>query len=113
MEQLKPPVRWLKAHWDEEDVLYFFEADEDGWVLRQVELCGPDRAPTVAAALSEWPDANREGIDAVRAYEAKDGGLSERPITEWDPGFPGVEIDRAEFEETWHRARAHLDANRP
>lgn len=43
MGPLKPSVRWLKAHWDEEDVLFFFEADEDGWVLRQVELRGPDR----------------------------------------------------------------------
>jgi hypothetical protein len=53
MDRLKPPVRWLNSHWDE-DVLFFFEADEDGWVLRQVELCGPDRTPTVAASLAEW-----------------------------------------------------------
>jgi hypothetical protein len=31
MDGLKCPVRWLKAHWDEEDVLFFFEIDEDGW----------------------------------------------------------------------------------
>lgn len=62
MDALKPAVRWLKSYWDEEDVLYFFEADEDGWVLRQVELRGPDRTPAVAAYLAEWPDANRDGL---------------------------------------------------
>ena len=76
-----------------------------------MELSGQDRVPTTAAALSECPHGNREGIEAVRAYEAKYGGVSERPITEWDPGFPGVDIDRAEFEEVWDRARAHLEAN--
>jgi hypothetical protein len=84
MDRLKPPVRWLKSYWDDEDVLFFFEADEDGWVLRQVELCGPDRTPTVAASLAEWPDADRGGIDAVRAYEAKYGALADQPISEWD-----------------------------
>ncbi len=113
MDPLKPPVRWLKAHWDEEDVLFFFEADEDGWVLRQVELRGPERTPTVAAALAEWPDADREGVDAVGAYQAKYGGLADQPITEWDPDFPGLEIDRPEFDEVWDHARAHLEAKRP
>jgi len=101
-----------RFHRDEEDVLFFFEADEDGWVLRQVEQSGPDRIPTGAAALAESPDANREGIDAVRAYEAKYGRLAEQPITSWDRDFPGLEINRAEFEEVWERARAHLDTNR-
>jgi hypothetical protein len=57
MDGLKPAVRWLRSYWDEEDVRYFFEADEDGWVLRQVELRGKDRTPAVAASLEEWPDA--------------------------------------------------------
>jgi hypothetical protein len=106
---LKPAMRWFKSRWDEEEVLLFFEANEDGWVLRQVELRGPDRAPAVAAALAEWPDAKRDGLAAVQAYEAKYGALADQPISEWDAGFPHVAIDRAEFEEVWNRARAHLD----
>lgn len=110
MNALKPAVRWLKYYWDEEDVLFFFEADEDGWVLRQVELRGPDRTPAVAASLAEWPDVDRDGLTAVQAYEAKYGGLADQPIGEWDAGSPNdEEIDRAEFEAEWHRARAHLD----
>jgi hypothetical protein len=108
MDALKPAVRWLKSYWNEEDVLYFFEADEDGCVLRQVELRGPDRTPAVASALAEWPDAGRDGLAAVKAYEAKYGALADQPIGEWDTGFPHDEIDGAEFEVTWQRARAHL-----
>jgi len=34
-------VRWLKSYWEDEDILFYFEFDEDRWVLRQVELKGP------------------------------------------------------------------------
>lgn len=108
MAPLKPATRWLKSSWHEEDVLFFFEADEDGWVLRQIELKGPDRTPTVAAALAELPDADRDGLAAVQAYEAKYGALADQPITEWDEGFPHVEVERTEFETVWQHARAHL-----
>lgn len=103
-------MRWLKAYWDEDDLELFFEVDADLVVLRQVELRGPSRVPTVAAALAELPDANREGIDAVCRYEARYGVLSDQPLGELDVDFPHVEVSRAEFERVWARARAHLDA---
>ena len=108
MDRLKPPVRWLKAYWHDDDISYFVEADEDGWVLRQVELRGSDETPRVATALAEWPDAMRDGLAAVQAYEAKYGALAEKPISDWND-FPGVAIARDEFETVWRRARAHLD----
>jgi hypothetical protein len=108
MDGRKQPVRWLKAHGDDDEIWYFVEADEDGWVLRQVELRGPDEMPRVAAALAEWPDADRDGLDAVQAYEAKYGALADQPISAWSD-FPGVAITRDEFETVWRRARAHLD----
>lgn len=40
MAPLKPATRWLKSSREDEGVLFFFEADEDGWVLRQIELEG-------------------------------------------------------------------------
>lgn len=61
----KPPVRWLKSYWDEEDILYFFEIDEDTWTLRQIELQGPTQTPMAAAALAEWPDPTANGLDAM------------------------------------------------
>ena len=43
-------MRWLRHYWDEEDVTQFFEIDDEGWVVRQVELRGALQVPTVAAA---------------------------------------------------------------
>ena len=109
MKVLNAPVRWLKSHWSDEDIWYFFEADEDGWVLRQVELHGREQTPACAAALAEWPDAMTEGLEAVQKYESKYGAPSEKPISTWDADFPHEEISRAEFDEVWSRARAHLE----
>jgi hypothetical protein len=106
MDVSKPAVRWTRAYWDEEDIIFFFETDEDGWVLRQVELRGADKTPAAAAALVEWPDADREGLAAVHAYEAKYGALADQPI-EWNEG-PYIDVERAEFETVWQDARAHL-----
>ena len=50
-------MRWVEAHDDEEDIAYFFELDAECCARRQVELHGADRAPAVAAALAELPDA--------------------------------------------------------
>ena len=108
MEPLKPAVRWLKAYWDEEDVWFYFEADEDGWVLRQIELTGPARTPTTAASLAEWPDASTLGIEAVRRYASKYGALAEGPIADWD-GAPYEEIEQADFDALWARARSQLE----
>jgi hypothetical protein len=106
MEVSKPPVRWTQAYWDEEEITFFFETDEDGWVLRQVELRGPDKTPMVAAALAELPNADREGIAALQAYEAKYGALADQPI-EWNEGAY-IDVERAEFETVWQHARKHL-----
>jgi hypothetical protein len=106
---LKPPVRWLKEYWDEEDVWFFFEIDEDGWVLRQVELTGPALAPTTASSLAEWPDADVDGIEAVRAYDSKYGSTADQPIKDLPSGFAAASIDPLEFERIWSDARAHLE----
>ena len=102
-------MRWLRSYWDEEEITYYFEADEDGWVLRQVELEGSERLPRAAAALAEWPDADADGLPAVRAYEASYGGLADQPITSWDPDFPHEEITAEVFEDIWSMARAALE----
>ena len=108
VEGLKPPVRWLTSYWDEEDILFHFEADEDGVVLRQIELQGPTRTPIGAASLAELPDARTAGSAAVSEYEQTFGALADQPITEWDAGFPHEEISAAQFEEVWVAARRDL-----
>jgi len=102
-------VRWLRHYLDEEDVTYFFEIDDEGWVVRQVELRGGSQTPTVAAARAELPDANRDGLAAVQAYEAKYGVLAEQPMSKWDADFRHADVEPAEFEVIWNQARAHLE----
>ena len=110
VKDLKPPVRWLKSYWGEEDVLFFFEFDEDGWVLRQVELRGPTRTPIAAAAMSEWPDPQTDGLDAIRAYTARYGGLADQPMSTWDADFPHEDISAEAFEDVWRKARSKLES---
>ena len=112
MGPLKPATRWFKSRWNEVDVWFFFETDEDGWVLRQIELRGPDQVPTVGASLAEWPDAGGDGLDAVQAYESKYGALADAPTSEWDADFPSIPIEHGEFERMWSRARVHLEGAR-
>ena len=112
MKVEKPAVRWLSSLWEEGDILYYFEADEDGWVLRQVELRGPERTPAAAASLAELPDAKAEGgTQAVQDYRAKWGGLSDQPIPRWHTDFPHDDISSEEFEEVWRAARVYLEGS--
>jgi hypothetical protein len=90
-------------------ILYFFEADEEGWVLRQIELKGPERTPAGAAARAEPPDPRVEVSDALMAYQSKWGGLSDQPITRWDENFPHEEISGEAFDAVWATSRKYLD----
>jgi hypothetical protein len=100
-------VRWIMSYWDEEDVTFFFEVGDDGWVVRQVELAGQDQRPISAAALAEWIDASEAG--GVEAYEARFGRVAESPIGDWGEGFPQVDLSLVEYEEVWRGARLFLD----
>ena len=108
LQKAGPAVRWVSFYWAERETLYFFEADEAGWVRRQVELKGPKRTPVVAADRAEWPDAQVDGSDALIAYQAKWGGLSDQPMSHWIKDFPHEEISREAFEEVWATSRQYL-----
>lgn len=105
VEGLKPPARWLSSYWDEDDILFYFEADEDGVVLRQVESKGPSRTPIAAGSLAELPDARIVGSAPVAEYYQRWGGIADQPIPVWGEDFPHEDITADEFEAVWQRAR--------
>lgn len=96
-------TRWFRSHWAEGDTWFYFEADADGWVTRQVELEGPPEMPIAAASLAEWEAAQRAGT--LRDYEATFGSTAEIPVQEWDAHEP-QDLAAEEFETVWLTARA-------
>ncbi|MEV6993169.1 hypothetical protein AB0N87_28885 [Streptomyces sp. NPDC093228] len=100
-------TRWFRSYWAEEDTWFYFEADADGWVTRQVELQGPLESPVAAASSTEWEAARQAGT--LADYEAMFGATAEVPVHEWDPHEP-QELTAGEFETVWLRARATCQA---
>ena len=100
---------WIRCHWDEEDVWFYFEVDAEGWVARQVELQGPARTPIAAASLAEWEQTY--GTGDVDAYDSRFGMTAELPISEWE-GHDPEQLTSEEFEEVWGSARRQI-ASRP
>ncbi|MFF5313597.1 hypothetical protein [Streptomyces massasporeus] len=88
-------TRWFRSYWAEEDTWYYFEADADGWVTRQVELQGPLQKPIAAASLAEEKAAEQAGT--LEGYEATFGATAEVPVHEWDAHEP-QNLTTGEFE---------------
>jgi hypothetical protein len=100
-------TRWIRSYWDEEDVTFYWEVGDDGWVTRHVELAGPDLTPRAASCLEEWMRELRAG--RIREYAAKYGSLADQPVTQWDPDFPHEDLTREEYEKVWLAARRFLE----
>ncbi|MFI1253198.1 hypothetical protein ACH4U6_05225 [Streptomyces netropsis] len=86
---------WFRSYWDEEDIWFYFEVGDDGWVSRQAELHGAGLRP-VAAARDTDSDT-RYGITA------------ESPVSEWE-GFVPEPLAAEQFEMVWATARRQLAA---
>lgn len=100
-------TRWFRAYWAEEDTWFYFEADTDGWITRQVELQGPLEKPLAAASLAEADAAERAGT--LGEYEAAFGFTAKIPVHEWDE-HNRQDLTAAEFEAVWTPARAVCEA---
>jgi len=99
-------TQWLGCYWGEEDTWFYFEADDDGLVTRQIELQGPERTPIAAAQLDEWRHAWQEG--SVRDYESRYGRCADQPLTTWRCPQP-VTLTRLEYDKIWQEARQAID----
>ncbi|MFC6881743.1 MULTISPECIES: hypothetical protein [Actinomadura] len=98
---------WFRSYWGEEDIWFYCEVDDEGWVARQIELQGPHRHPIAAASSAEWEAAFQAGSSG--RYEAAYGFTAERPVTEWE-GHDPQPLTRAEFQAVWAEARRALTA---
>lgn len=47
-------ARRIRSYWDEEDVTFYWEVGDHGWITRHVKLAGPGVYPRAAASLQEW-----------------------------------------------------------
>ncbi|MFF1836040.1 hypothetical protein ACFVXE_17805 [Streptomyces sp. NPDC058231] len=97
----------MRCYWDEEDTWFYFEVDAEGWVIRQVELEGPDLTPIAAASLEEWQRAHDAG--RLDEYDSRFGITAELPVSEWE-GHDPLPLTSKEFEEVWRTARQHVAA---
>jgi hypothetical protein len=104
-----PVTTWMRCHWDEEDIWFYFEVDAEGWATRQVELQGPELAPIAAASLDEWQQAQDAGL--LDEYDHSFGIIAELPVSEWEGHDPET-LTLEQFEEVWGPARRQI-ASRP
>ena len=111
------PAQWERAEWVEGDVegapiVFFFEFNADGEVLRQVELAGGERVPIAAASLDEFwrlqGGVAQPATPELVRYEHRYGRVAEGSRHDWTD-YPGEPISLDEFEAVWQRARAFLD----
>ncbi|MFB7669762.1 hypothetical protein ACFC1R_38745 [Kitasatospora sp. NPDC056138] len=100
---------WFRTYDEGEDLWLYFETDDEGWPLRQIEVRGEDARPVVAASLREvlhsCDDADRA---AMSRYERQYGVLAEGPMDGWQDQPQAAEIPAEEFERLWAEARRAL-----
>ncbi|MGW1789132.1 hypothetical protein ACWCO0_00610 [Streptomyces tubercidicus] len=99
----------MRCYWDEEDTWFYFEVDAEGWVIRQVELVGPELTPIAAASLTEWQRAYDAG--RLDEYDSRFGITAGLPVSEWE-GHAPEQLTAEEFDEAWGPARQQI-ASRP
>ena len=121
---LDPPSRWVRAEWDEPDLLgppvegldgsrmtFLYELSDDGQVLRSIELMGESGVPVAASSLAEFWEAQeykyQAATPALVEYEKRYGGVPEGSEQDWGD-YPHVEITREEFERAWRSSRQYL-----
>jgi hypothetical protein len=122
--ELGTAVRWVRALWDEPDLVgeavegidgscmtFLYEFDASGLVLRAIELLGKAAVPVGASSLAEFWEAQgyrrHAATPALLARERQYGGVPEGSEADWGE-YPHDEIDQAEFERVWSLARNHL-----
>ncbi|MEV8537258.1 hypothetical protein [Streptomyces sp. NPDC051211] len=107
-------VMWIRAYDEAQGLWQYFESDEAGWVLRQVDLRGDDGTPLTAASLEEvLRFQERADIATMSRYEQRYGLVAEGRLTGWEETSLAGAISAEEFERVWLDARRTLGATAP
>ncbi|MEZ4410141.1 MAG: hypothetical protein R3A52_27240 [Polyangiales bacterium] len=98
----------VRSYWDEEDIDFYWEIDDEGWTVRHVAIVRATGFVQGAASLDEWNAAREAGT--LDAYIDRYGRVAEGNVNTWDPDWPHDEITAEAYEAVWRDARATLDA---
>ncbi|WP_331769245.1 hypothetical protein OG948_36255 (plasmid) [Embleya sp. NBC_00888] len=103
---------WFRIYHEDEDLWLCFDADDEGWATRQVDVRGADAQPVTAASLEEVLQL-RDHADpaAMGRYERQFGVLSDGSLAGWRDQPRAGEISAEEFERLWAAARPALDGS--
>lgn len=100
--------RWFRIY--DEDLWLYFEANGEGWAVRQVEVREADSVPVKAASLEEVLHLRDHGdLGAMNQYEQRYGVLAEGSLDGWQEQPHANEISAEEFDRLWAEARRTLD----
>lgn len=100
---------WFSTYNEDEDLWLYFEADDEGWATRQVEIRGQHSRPVTAASLEEVLHLRDHAeLAAMGRYEQRYGVLAEGPVDGWQNQPQAAEISAEEFERLWIEARQAL-----
>ncbi|MFB7182552.1 hypothetical protein ACFCYI_33170 [Streptomyces sp. NPDC056257] len=107
-------VMWIRTYDEARGLWQYFEGDDEGRVLRQVELRGDDRTPVTAASLDEvLRFQERADIATVSRYEQRYGRVTEAVLTGWEESPRAGALSAEAFEGVWLDARRALGAAAP
>lgn len=96
---------FLYTSFADDDLDLYYELDDKGYVLRDINVRQSSGELLTAASLNEWNQARDYGD--VHAYRAKFGSVAEGEVgPALSDVFPWRAVSEAEFEELWSRARA-------
>lgn len=98
----------VRSYWAGEDLDFFWEFNDAGFVQRHVEIERGTSRVRGAASLAEWNAAREARLPTVQRYSDHFGGIAEGPVHDWDPGWPREDLSPEEYEDVWIHARSSL-----
>ncbi|MFW6724579.1 hypothetical protein ACHZ98_31425 [Streptomyces sp. MAR4 CNY-716] len=99
----------FRTYYEDEDLWLSFEADDEAWAARQVEIRAADSRPVTAACLAEVVHLrDHADLAAMGRYERRYGVLAEGSLGGWETRPGAAEVSAEEFERLWADARRAL-----